>query len=258
MSVATKRLKLALLRARQLAKPMLKLQFHPGYCPICARMVLFVKRGSWLRDDYVCIRCWSIPRQRAMIRVLGMVFPQWHELRIHESSPSGASSRKLQRECRDYIPTHYYLDTPQGSYKDGIRCENLGRMTFADQSFDLVITQDVFEHVLDPAPAFAEIARTLRPGGAHVFTVPYYPHKATLVRAVASPEGVRHLEKPDYHSNPIDTAGSLVVTEWGRDLADFIYETSRMVTSIYLLHDKHMGLAGEFLEVFVSSRGVSQ
>jgi hypothetical protein len=78
---------------------------------------------------------------------------------------------------------------------------------------------------------------------------------ATLVRAVKSPDGIRHLEKPDYHSNPIDTAGSLVVTEWGRDFVDFIYQKSGMVTSIYLLRDKHMGLAGEFLEVFVSSRG---
>ncbi len=32
------------------------------------------------------------------------------------------------------------------------------------------LTQDVFEHLFDPAAAFREIARTLQPGGAHVFT----------------------------------------------------------------------------------------
>jgi hypothetical protein len=35
--------------------------------------------------------------------------------------------------------------------------EDLEALTFPDESFDLVITQDVFEHVLRPAKAFAEI-----------------------------------------------------------------------------------------------------
>jgi len=39
-----------------------------------------------------------------------------------------------------------------------------------DESFDLVITQDFFEHVLRPAK---EIARTLKSGGAHIYAVPY-------------------------------------------------------------------------------------
>jgi len=36
----------------------------------------------------------------------------------------------------------------------------------------LHLTQDVFEHMFDPAAAFREIVRTLQPGGAHVFTTP--------------------------------------------------------------------------------------
>ena len=45
-------------------------------------------------------------------------------------------------------------------------------LTFPDESFDLVISQDVMEHVPDPSRAFAEIARVLKPGGSHIFTVP--------------------------------------------------------------------------------------
>ena len=44
-------------------------------------------------------------------------------------------------------------------------------MTFQNESFDLFITQDVFEHVMEPNKAFKEIERVLKPGGAHVFTV---------------------------------------------------------------------------------------
>lgn len=247
-----RRLALAGTRARRLARPLLRRQFHRGYCPICARPTLFVQTGAWLRDDYLCPICWSIPRQRALICVLERLFPGWRGLRIHESSPGGASSRKLQRECRGYTPTHYYPDTAPGAFRQGVRCENLERMTFGDAAFDLTITQDVFEHVLGPGPAFAEIARTLRPGGAHVFTVPYYGWKPTLVRAVRTPEGLRHLAPPEYHGNPIDPNGSLVVTEWGPELIETIARHSGMATAALTLRDRRMGLEAEFLEVFVS------
>ena len=41
-----------------------------------------------------------------------------------------------------------------GSEKDGVRCENLEKLTFANETFDLVITQDVMEHVHTPQAAF--------------------------------------------------------------------------------------------------------
>jgi SAM-dependent methyltransferase len=156
------------------------------------------------------------------------------------------------------MPTHFFPDVPPGGFKDGIRCENLEEQTFADASFDLVVTSDVFEHVLDPARGFSEIARTLRPGGAHVFTVPWYWWKETLVRATRGEDGkIRHFEPADYHGNPIDEKGSLVVTEWGRELCDFIYRTSGATTTAILIRDMNLGLAGEFCEVFITTKPTS-
>jgi SAM-dependent methyltransferase len=224
-----------------------------GTCPICEKRTLFVKQGSWLRDQFLCYRCRSIPRWRALIHVLETRFPGWRDLAIHESSPGGPASAKLARDCRHYTPTHFFPNVAAGECKDGIRCENLERQTFADESFDLVVTSDVFEHVLDPAHAFAEIARTLRAGGAHVFTVPWYWWKETLIRAVRAEDGkIKNLEPADYHGNPIDDSGSLVVTEWGLQLCDFIYCCSGMTTTAILIRDMKLGLAGEFCEVFIS------
>jgi 2-polyprenyl-3-methyl-5-hydroxy-6-metoxy-1,4-benzoquinol methylase len=60
----------------------------------------------------------------------------------------------------------------------------MSALTFADGTFDLIITQDVFEHVMQPAETFREIARVLKPGGAHIFTMPWYPNlQQTLQRA---------------------------------------------------------------------------
>jgi len=226
-----------------------------GYCTICDCRVWFHETGPWLRDQYVCLSCGSIPRNRALVKVLNDHFPEWRELRIHESSPGGRSSDKMRRECKRYIGSQFFSGIPRGQSKDGQRSEDLEALTFPDESFDLVITQDVFEHVLRPAKAFAEIARTLKPGGAHVYTVPYYRGKKTIVRAEPNGmKGVTHLMKPDYHGNPIDAAGSLVITEWGDELCDFVFRSSGMTTTIFNFYDPRFGLKGEFLDVLISRK----
>ena len=101
-----------------------------GYCPVCEQRALFIARDNWLRDKYICTRCKSIPRFRAIINVLQMHFPAWRSLKIHESSPGGASSEKIARECSGgYIASHFYPDIPPGSTKNGFRCENLEHQT---------------------------------------------------------------------------------------------------------------------------------
>jgi SAM-dependent methyltransferase len=157
---------------------------NKGYCPICELKVFFVNKADWLRDFYCCSECNSIPRQRAIIVAINQFISEWRNLRIHESSPSGPALDFIKRSCSKYLPTQFFLDTPLGKSKDGIRCENLVNMTFEDESFDLMITQDVFEHVMNPAAAFKEISRVLEAGGVHIFTMPWYPHlKKTVQRA---------------------------------------------------------------------------
>jgi len=45
-------------------------------------------------------------------------------------------------------------------------------LPFADASFDLVVSFQVIEHVLDPLPFLDEIVRVIRPGGTVVLTTP--------------------------------------------------------------------------------------
>jgi len=225
-----------------------------GYCPVCGSRTLILKVGDLIREHYLCVFCGSNSRNRALMRVLNTVSSRWRELTIHEASPAGAASYVLKSQCRGYLATHFYTDVPRGGYKDGMRCENLERMTFGDGSFDVVITQDVLEHVLNPGNAFSEIARILKPGGLHIFTVPYNNRGTTAVRAVEASEGIEHLQEPTYHGNPISAQGSLVTVDWGNDLVDFIYLKSRMTTTVYSLWDKSLVPGGARLDVFVSRK----
>ena len=248
------RLKRLLAVGRRVLPHVLRRGFVLGHCAICERRTMFFMEGAYLRNHFMCARCNSIPRWRALIHVLGEFVPKWRELTIHESSPGGAASSKLAAECGNYTPTYFFTDVAGGEYKNGYRCENLELQTFPDASFDVVVTQDVLEHVFDPAAAFKQVARTLKPGGVHVFTIPWFYWKPTLTRAVMQDGAVRHLVEPDYHGNPIDPNGSLVVTEWGHDFCDFIYEHSRLTTTPVRMLDRHRGIDGQFIEVFISRK----
>lgn len=47
-------------------------------------------------------------------------------------------------------------------------------LPYSDESFDIVLTHDVLEHVEDPRSSMAEIRRVLRPGGLSVNLFPVY------------------------------------------------------------------------------------
>ena len=104
----------------------------------------------------------------------------------------------------------------RGTQVGDVTCQDLECLTFEDESFDLFITQDVLEHVLRPDLAVNEIARVLRRGGAHVFTVPVYRGRTTLIRAIPSASGIEHLEPSEYHGNPVDPNGSWLSARVGR------------------------------------------
>jgi SAM-dependent methyltransferase len=226
-----------------------------GYCPICEKKTIFIEYHPWLRDNYRCVRCYSVPRYRATINTLNKFFPNWRDLSMHESSPGTVSSAYLKKNCKQYSTSQFFEDVKLGDSKGGMRCEDLTQMTFPDNSFDLFITQDVFEHVFNPDKAFKEINRVLKPGGAHVFTMPWYPELSKSVkRAELLSTGITHLQPPIYHSNPVSKEGSLVTTDWGMDFVPFILEHSGMSTIIYLQNDRRLGLDAKYLEVFISKK----
>ena len=229
---------------------------NSGYCPTCDQEVNFLARQKPLRNNYVCLNCNSQPRHRALVIALETFFPNWRDLLIHESSPGvrGASSR-FKKDCPGYLSSHYYPDEKPGSVIDGHRCENLEELTFENEIFDIHITQDVFEHVLNPANAFKEIARTLKPGGAHIFTVPIFKKRKTVKRADLDKNNhIIHLLEPIYHGNPIDNKGSLVTFEWGLDICNMIFESTGMFTQIVYIDDISRGCRGEMNEVLVTMK----
>jgi hypothetical protein len=230
-----------------------------GFCPICRWPTTFRAENSWFRDHLMCMRCpdGSVPRERALMMILDRLRPNWRWLRIHESSPAPRGvSPVLQRECAGYVASQYFPDRIGGEIYNGFRCEDISSQTFPDKSFDIVITQDVMEHVFDPARAHREIYRTLRQGGVHIHTVPVDDLLPTSEkRAELSHSGeIIHLFPPEYHGNPVDEKGALVTYHYGHDLVDLIATWAPFSVEVVRMNDRYHGVVGPYTEVFVCSR----
>ena len=183
--------------------------------------------------------------------------PAWRNCVIHESSPvfRGASN-KLRAACPGYVPSQYFPNVSPGSFQNAMRCENLERLTFANNSVDIHVSQDVLEHVHRPELAFKEIARTLRPGGAHVFTTPLINKDKPSERCIEieSNGRIRYLREPEYHGNPISEAGSLVTMRWGYDICEFIHRHSELFTEMIYIDSLELGIRAEYIEVLITRK----
>lgn len=78
----------------------------------------------------------------------------------------------------------YGTDTFTGNYESWsqalparlsgrIRIIEKGRIPFSDRTFDIVVSNQVFEHMPVPRPALAEIERVLKPGGEFIAIFPH-------------------------------------------------------------------------------------
>lgn len=228
---------------------------NKGYCLTCDSETEFVVKDEWLRDGYICGKCGSIPRERALMFILEKYYPNWKDCCVHESSPCNrGTSLKLRKMCKNYLASQFFPGYPLGSvHSSGFRNEDLGNQTFPDQSFDLVITQDVVEHLLDPEKVFSEIARVLKPGGAHIFSVPLV-NATTEFRAKLVDGNIKFLLEPRYHGNPVDINGSLVAVDWGSDIVDYIYKSSGLITTINFVENIDLGIKAELIEILLSRK----
>ena len=129
-------------------------------------------------------------------------------------------------------------------------------LTFDDNSIDIHITQDVMEHVFNPAQAFREIARTLKPKGAHIFTTPLTEKErpSCACAALGGDGELVHYREPEYHGNPVSSKGSLVTYRWGYDIVNFIASSCGLSTTMVYINSDKNGIEAEYIEVLVTRK----
>jgi SAM-dependent methyltransferase len=205
---------------------------HPprlSTCEICGKRRIYVQTDPHPLPGIRCLGCRGTSVHRGIYAVLTQLYGAGlHELRgrhVYELSAHGALYAALSKQGQaigfDLISSEYVDGAQCGELVNGVRCEDIERLTFADKSFDLITSTDVFEHVEDDIAGFREIARVLRPGGAFVFTVPF-EDAPTLLRAKRLVDGsIQHLAPPEYHGDPFrGSAGVFTWRTYGTDIAE--------------------------------------
>ncbi|MDO8841486.1 methyltransferase domain-containing protein, partial [Methanocalculus sp.] len=203
-------------------------------CYVCGETRPFAEKEGCSLREALCVRCGASRRNSDLARILVSTYteneivsleealPQLCNLKIYETQAAGPIHDRLST-LPGYIASEFLDDLEHGRVKsNGVHCEDLQNLSFSDELFDLVITQDVLEHVQDPERALQEIQRVLKPGGYHIFTIPYHEGRKTQKR-ISAGDGVELPLLPRvYHGDPLREEGALVYTDFGEDITEIV------------------------------------
>ena len=255
----------------RLDKALLRLGLIPGRCNICGSFTVFLIRNDMFREGVSCAACASVNRQRQMAAVLlSQVLGTRNRVpwlasisNITESTVvwNAEATRALHKKLQHHLGANYisseYLspDLQSGDIIDNTLHVDIQATHFKDNSIDYILTSDVLEHVPFPLRAIKETYRILKPGGCHIFTVPFYKHRfSNETRAIVNAQGeVEHLHKPWYHEDPMSDDGVLVYTVFAPELLCQL-EACGFDATLQILRSPVHGILGENGLVIVAKK----
>jgi hypothetical protein len=195
-----------------------------------------------------------LSRNRAMLLVLEQIYSSLHKLALENiylvESLTGFSLWLRRHLGGERLFCSEYLENAEQSFSD-IPHQDLCALSFANASFELMLCNELFEHVQDLELAFREIARVLRPGGRLLATCPMaFGQKEAIVK-------VRHnlqtgeaeqLMEPEFHGDPIrPRAGSLVYRIPAWDVLEQLQAAGFLETCIHHVASWKYGVLGSDL-----------
>ncbi|WP_345785318.1 methyltransferase domain-containing protein [Thalassobacterium sedimentorum] len=145
------------------------------YCPTCSQNVF-----SWqplVRDigdghskleksPRICPHCKSLERTRLFSLYLAKYRILETQLDIlHFAPEKGLESIFRAANIKGYLTTDLFMPNVD-------KVEDITKMSFPDNAFDLIYCSNVLEHIEDDKAAMSELYRILRPGGQAIIQVP--------------------------------------------------------------------------------------
>lgn len=221
-----------------------------GRCNICGNEVKFYFENKNLyRESLFCASCHSTSRYRSIARGVLKAISDLTGVRAESIAELNPDIKDVFLSIYDtQVPFYFntcaypildmlascrWIDVQTSIYKTempwGIKLgtnitnQNLEKLAFPNDSFDIVITSDVMEHVRLDEIAHREIRRVLKPGGIYIFTVPHFRDRSTYFRvSVIDPDDPfsdKFLTEPEYHGDANSEDGrALSYRSYGTDL----------------------------------------
>lgn len=212
--------------------------------------------GYYWRESGACNVCGAITRIRLAAEWFHRAAGSYSQPNIFLTAQLAALYKVLRTALPNIVGSEFTPDETTrvasrailASYLEDttakIKHKDVCHLTFADESFDLIDSFNVLEHVPDYKQALSEFRRVLREVGRVILTAPFLnASPATLVRATSPNDNLVHLEPPEYHGNPtILGDGVFCSYHFGWELRDALRgtgpigrraETWREITTIF-------------------------
>jgi SAM-dependent methyltransferase len=208
-----------------------------GYCRCCEKDTAFLADWQYsdgsapnYRERLFCNHCGLNNRQRfIMYYAKNLLRDRKGVLRLfcYEQATSFYRHLAGRLDNADVTGSEYLGgDKTSGEIINGIRCEDALGLSFENEAFDIIISNDVYEHVPDVMKALSEAYRCLKKNGMLIFSVPFFMNKKTTEqRAFIDNKGKTvHVLPEQSHANPVSRKGSLVYYDFGWDILSYCKE----------------------------------
>jgi SAM-dependent methyltransferase len=234
-----------------------------GYCQYCEKDTAFLSDWQYsdgtapnYRERLFCNHCGLNSRQRFILHYAKNILKgrnETPELFCYEQTTD--FYRHLTKTMNNAVVTgSEYLgdDKTSGEIVNGIRHEDALSLSFESEFFDIIISNDVYEHVPDVIKALHEAYRCLKKDGILIFSVPFFMNKKTTEqRALIDNKGnTVHLLPEQYHANPVSQKGSLVYYDFGWDILNFCKEAGfrdAYIVAYYSMLHGYIGNGMQFI-----------
>ncbi len=117
---------------------------------------------------------WRAGQQRRLEKIRRAAEGRLHGRILENGCGIGMYAERLQQDGGQVIGLEYDFDRAYQAHQRVERIVNAAgeALPFPDNSFDLILSHEVIEHVQDDAQAIREMIRVLRPGGRLVLFCP--------------------------------------------------------------------------------------
>jgi SAM-dependent methyltransferase len=241
----------------------------PGFCYVCGQYSKFyvdalnaerkeTKLVPNFRERALCKKCLLNTRMRASIHLFEEECRPPHGASIYLAEQVTPLYQHLRARFPQIVGSEYLgREIPFGAKThDGVRNESLAALTFADATFDFILSFDVFEHIPEFERAFIECARCLKPGGRMVFSVPFVSGSTkNILRARVHGNGeVEHLLPPEFHADMLHQAGCLCFHHFGWEMLGILRKVGFARAYACLFRSRDFVYLGNPHPLFVAER----
>ena len=232
----------------------------PGFCFVCQKRTQFL--SSWelafnvgdhlqmnWREHLECRGCRLNNRMRASIHLFMTIIAPTRDSRIYATEQSSPLYVYLHTRFPFLQGSEFMQDAALISENQSkkLRHEDLTHLSFPTHCFDVILSFDVLEHIPDYRRAFAECARTLKPKGKMLFSVPFDANSVrNQIRARWRKDGtIEYLLPPEYHDDPRNPEGCLCFQHFGWEMVEEMRQAGFSSVSALSYYSREYGYLGD-------------